>query len=213
MSSPSNLDLPTSYDRLAAEYTARLANELEGKPFDRQQLDRLAQLAQGPICDLGCGPGHVAAYLRDQGAAVLGLDISPGMIAQAQQRYPGIEFRQGNMSALDLPDEAWGGIAAFYSLIHIPRDHMVATLIELKRVLRPSGYLLLAFHLGRDTVHADELWGIPVAIDFNFLERLEMEGWLQTAGFTLLTSLERDPYPPDVEHQSRRAYILAQKQT
>jgi SAM-dependent methyltransferase len=206
-----SLDLPTSYDRLAAEYTARIANELEGKPFDREQLDRLAELVEGTICDLGCGPGHIAGYLHGRGASVLGIDISAGMVAQAQQLHPGLEFRQGNMAALNIPDNAWGGIAAFYSIIHIPREQMVATLTELKRVLRPGGYLLLAFHLGRETIHADEMWGVPVSIDFNFLDRPEMEGWLQTAGFTLVTAQERDPYAPDVEHQSRRAYILAQK--
>jgi SAM-dependent methyltransferase len=206
----SELDLPASYSRIAAEYSSRIADELQHKPFDREQLDRLAELAEGIICDIGCGPGHVAAYLHGRGAAVLGIDISPGMVAEAQRLNPGLEFRQGSMSALDVPDETWGAIAAFYSIIHIPRDQMVATLSELKRLLRPGGYLLLAFHLGQQTVHADDMWGIPVSIDFHFLDRVEMEGWLAAAGFTIESSLERDPYP-DVEHQSRRAYILAQK--
>lgn len=88
----------------------RIADELAGKPFDREQLNRLAEVAVGRICDLGCGPGHIAAYLRERGAAVLGIDISAGMVAQARQRYPDIEFRQGKMAALDVADDSGGGI-------------------------------------------------------------------------------------------------------
>lgn len=206
----SELDLPTSYSRVAAEYTSRIAGELEHKPFDREQLDRLAELAEGPICDMGCGPGHVAAYLHGRGAAVLGVDISPGMVGEARRLHPHINYQEGSMAALDVPDNAWGAIAAFYSIIHIPRDRMVITLTELKRVLRPGGYLLLAFHLGQETIHSDEWWGETVFIDFHFYQRAEMEEWLRAAGFTIASSLERAPYP-DVEHQSHRAYVLAQK--
>jgi hypothetical protein len=81
---------------------------------------------------------------------------------------------------------------------------------ELKRVLRPGGLLFLAFHIGQGVLHRDEFWGEPVSLDFIFFERLEMEGYLKSAGFEIEESIERDPYP-DVEYQSRRAYILARK--
>lgn len=75
-----------SYDRLAAEYTSRLVNELDHKPLDRELLDRFADLVKGKgrSCDMGCGPGQVAAYLHARGADVLGIDLSPGMIQQAR---------------------------------------------------------------------------------------------------------------------------------
>jgi hypothetical protein len=59
----------TTYDRLAVEYANHLADELAGKPLDRQLLDRFADEVRGagPACDLGCGPGHVARYLGDRG--------------------------------------------------------------------------------------------------------------------------------------------------
>jgi len=96
-----------SYDRLADEYARRLFHELEHKPIDRQLLDRLAAevAGRGEICDMGCGPGQVARYLHDAGAKVFGLDLSPQMLEEAQQLSPETPFRQGNMLALDLPDE------------------------------------------------------------------------------------------------------------
>jgi cyclopropane fatty-acyl-phospholipid synthase-like methyltransferase len=76
-----------SYDRLADKYARRIFNELQQKPLDRELLSRFAaEIARGgEVCDMGCGPGHVARYLHDAGAAVFGLDISPRMLAQARQ--------------------------------------------------------------------------------------------------------------------------------
>jgi len=207
-------DTQDSYDRVAAEYTARLYGELAHKPLDRALLDRLAAAVgkPGPICDLGCGPGHVARYLHDQGAQVLGIDLSPGMVAEAQRLNPDIPFFQDNMLALQVADESWGGIAAFYSILHIPREQVVDALREMKRVLRPNGLLLLAFHRGHETVHRDELFAVPVSLDFLLFEAAEMEGYLQAAGFEIEEVVERSPYP-DVEHQSHRVYIFGRKPT
>jgi len=204
--------LQASYDRVAQQYVQRIFNELEHKPLDRALLDRLAASVRGfgPICDLGCGPGHVARYLHGQGAEVFGIDLSPSMVQQALRLNPGIDFRQGNMLALEDESESWGGIAAFYSIIHIPHQDLLDALLELKRVLRPGGLLLLAFHLGQEILHLDEWWGEVVSLDFIFFRSDEMVAHLTTAGFELEEAIERDPYP-DVEHQSRRAYIFARK--
>jgi hypothetical protein len=91
----------------------------------------------------------------------------------------------------------------------VPRDRVVDTLREFRRVLRPRGLLLLAFHIGTDVVHLDEWWGHPVSVDFTFFRTDEIERSLVDAGFEVERAVERDPYPPEVEHQSRRAYVLA----
>ena|SRR5579864_1196412 len=202
-----------SYDQVAEEYVARIAHELEHKPFDCTQLDRFAADVSdsGPVFDIGCGPGHVARYLHDRGVDVLGIDLSQGMVEQARQLHPDIEFRQGTMSSLDIDDEALGGIVAFYSIIHIPRKEVMHVLSEFKRVLRPGGLLLLAFHQGHEIVHLDEWWGKQVSLDFIFFERSEMEGYLSAAGFEIEESLERSPYAEGVETQTRRVYIFARK--
>src|SRR5262249_35090549 len=99
----------SSYDKVAAEYTRQIMNELDHKPLERQLLERFAASTSGRICDLGCGPGHVARYLHDHGADAFGIDLSPGMVEQARQHHPGIDFQQGDMRALKLDDNSLGG--------------------------------------------------------------------------------------------------------
>jgi SAM-dependent methyltransferase len=204
-------DPRTSYDAVADEYASRIAGELQHKPFDRELLDRFADRVRdvGLVADVGCGPGHVGRYLHDRGVRVVGVDLSSRMIECAQRLNPTMEFQQADMTALPVPNQAWGGIVAFYSLIHVPRDRVVATLREFRRVLQPRGLLLVTFHIGAEVVHLDEWWGHRVSVDFVFFRPEEIERGLTAAGFEVEQTTERDPYPPEIEHQSRRGYMLA----
>jgi SAM-dependent methyltransferase len=134
-------DTQSAYDQVAADYAERFKDEMDDKPFDRDCLDRLAREVEdlGPICDLGCGPGQIARYLYRGGIDALGVDLSPRMVAEAGRLNPEIPFHQGDMLALPDEDRSWGGIAAFYSIIHIPREKIVEALCEMKRVLKPGG--------------------------------------------------------------------------
>jgi SAM-dependent methyltransferase len=201
------------YDRLAEEYARRFSGELQHKPLDRKLLDRFAAdvKGRGEVCDMGCGPGHVARYLRDVGTTVFGLDLSAGMLEQARRLNPDIDFREGNMMALDLRNETLAGIASFYSIVNIRREFLPLIFGEMARVLLPGGQLFLAFHIGDGTTHEEELWGYPISMDFFFFQPLEIQNHLAAAGFAIEEIIERPPYAPEVEYQSRRAYIFARK--
>ena len=101
------------------------------------------------------------------------------MIAEAQQLNPNIHFHQGDMLSLPDADNSWGGIAAFYCIIHIPRQQVVTALREMKRVLKPDGILLVTFHIGNEIKHLDEWWDKPINLDFAYYQPNEMEGWLK----------------------------------
>lgn len=201
-----------NYDRIAEEYARHVFDELKHKPLDRELLTRFAAQMKdrGAVCDMGCGPGHVTCFLRDCGADAFGLDLSPQMIAEAQRFSPGVEFRTGNMLALDLPDGSLAGITAFYAIVNIPMESIPAVFGEMFRVLAWGGTLLLAFHIGDQVLRPQELWGKPVGMDFYHLPVIPIQALLVRAGFEIADVLERDPYP-DVEFQSRRAYIFARK--
>jgi ubiquinone/menaquinone biosynthesis C-methylase UbiE len=202
-----------SYDRVADEYARRIFNELRDKPLDQKLLNRFATevIGRGEVCDMGCGPGHVARYLRDAGATVFGLDLSPQMLEQARQLNPDLSFLEGNMMALDLQDGRLAGIAAFYSIVNIPKESLALVFREMTRVLQPGGVLLLAFHAGDKVLHEDELWERPISMDFFFFQPSEIRRYIEAAGLATEEIVERAPYAPEVEYQSRRAYIFARK--
>ena len=206
-------ELQESYDRLAKQYAEHIADELQHKPLDRQLLDRFAERVkeEGLVCDMGCGPGHIARYLREHGVTVCGIDLSAEMLQQARALNPDIEFLQGNMLALDIEDEAFAGMTAFYSLIHIPREEVIKALTELKRVLRRGSLLLLSFHIGGETKHVEELWGEKIDFDVAFFRPDEMRNYLLAAGFEIEEIIKRPPYDETVEYQSHRAYIFVRK--
>jgi SAM-dependent methyltransferase len=207
------LSIRESYDRLAGEYARRIFNELQHKPLDRELLSRFAAeiSGRGEVCDMGCGPGHIARYLRDAGATVSGLDLSPRMLEQARQFNPDISFHEGNMMALDLPDGRLAGIAAFYAIVNISKESLPLVFREMHRVLRPGGRLLLAFHVGDQMIHEEELWERAISMDFFLFQPAEIRRYIEAAGLMVEEIIEREPYAVDVEYQSRRAYIFAQK--
>jgi SAM-dependent methyltransferase len=201
-----------SYDRTADEYMRRIFGELEHKPFDRELLNRFAAQVgdRGEVCDMGCGPGHVARYLHAAGTRVFGLDLSPRMIENARKLNPDLTFRVGNIMDLDLEDATLAGIAAFYSIVNIPKESLPLAFREMARVLQPDGQLFLAFHMGDGVTGENELWGHPISMEFFFFRPAEVQRDLELAGFAIEDIIEREPYP-DVEYQSRRAYIFARK--
>jgi SAM-dependent methyltransferase len=204
-------NIQKSYDTVAREYADEIYGELAGKPFDRNVLDRFAERVRGKgrVCDLGCGPAQIARYLRDRGVDAFGVDLSAGMLAQARRLNPGLQLVQSSMLALGLGSETVSGVAAFYSVIHIPRAEVVTALVDIRRVLRPGGLFLVTFHLGSEDSHHEELFGRPVSLDVTLFTIEEMSRYLTAAGFQIEQVQEREPYAPEVEYQSRRGYILA----
>lgn len=66
-------------------------------------LLRRNRIRSGLVADLGCGSGLWAAKLLSHGYQVIGIDLSPAMVALAQARAPGAEFRRGSLLTARLP--------------------------------------------------------------------------------------------------------------
>lgn len=200
-----------AYDAVAEDYAARLHDELAGKPLDRALLASLLETTEPgtPIADLGCGPGHVAAWLAERGARTVGIDLSAGMVEAGRRRFDQVEFREGDLLQLPAEDGEFGSAVAFYTIIHLDPADLLRAFEEARRVLRPSGLLLLSFHIGDEVRHLDEWWGHEVDLDFRFLRPGHITGLVETAGFTVEMHMERAPYAH--EAATRRAYLLARR--
>ena len=204
----------STYDILAEEYARRIYDELQHKPFDRDLLNRFAASIRegGLVCDLGCGPGQVARYLYDRGLRACGLDVSEGMLACARRLNPGIEFAQGDMRALPVPNDSWAAITAFYAIVNLHPSDVAKAICEMQRVLEPKGKLLLSFHIGEDDLAVEEnVWGSGIPLEATLYRVSTIAGYIRDAGLVIDEIVERDPYAPQVEYPSRRAYIFATK--
>jgi len=161
------------------------------------------------IVELGCGTGQIAAYLAAQDIRAVGLDISPAMISEARRLFPDAEFVVGDMLALPFGRRSIDGLVGFYSIIHFDDEQLTAAFAEMARVLDREGLLALAFHVGDELIHREEWWGETVDLDARHLQPDRVEQLLADAGLETIARLERDPYEPPVEYQSRRCYLVA----
>jgi SAM-dependent methyltransferase len=205
-----------TYDAVARAYDAQLGSELEGKPLDRALLEGFVELVgDGALVDVGCGPGHVTRFLAARHADVVGIDLSPVMIEVARERTPDVAFAVGSMLRLPAIDAAWAGAIALYSIIHLTDDERAAACREFGRVVRKGGWLLVAFHVDSpdfaagDVNHLECWFGEPVDLDGRFLDPADVVRDLEAAGFTVMSTTIRQPWP-DVEYPSRRCYLVCQ---
>ncbi|MEV6236347.1 class I SAM-dependent methyltransferase [Lentzea sp. NPDC051838] len=177
-------DTRHSYDTVAvsyADYTRTLLDEL---PYVRAALRLFAEMVRGPVADVGCGPGEVAARLRDLGVDVFGVDLSPAMIELARRNHPGIRFEVGSMT--EPLGTAVAGILAWWSLIHIPDDDVPTVLGHFREALEPGGLLMVGFHVGDETrLKTQGYGGHPMKVHVHLRRPERVARWLEAAGFTV----------------------------
>jgi SAM-dependent methyltransferase len=93
---------------------------------------------EGPMLDVGCGPG---AYARELRGFVVGADLAPGMLEQASA-YSGPALVLADLDrGLPFGDDAFAGVLALLVLQHVrrPRDAVA----EIMRVVKPGGCVVV----------------------------------------------------------------------
>jgi SAM-dependent methyltransferase len=187
-----------SYDATVAEYVEMVEGTLQASSLDRALLCVFAELVRGGgnrlVADVGCGPGRVTTFLAEAGLDAFGIDLSPGMIAHARRAYPDLRFDVGSMLDLDLPDSCLGGLLAYYSIIHVPWERRPAVFAEFHRVLAPGGHLMLAFQIGDEKHHRDEVFGKTINCDWYRQQPEDVVGLLRAAGFEHWSTSVQETY-------------------
>ncbi|HEX5690705.1 MAG TPA: class I SAM-dependent methyltransferase [Roseiflexaceae bacterium] len=169
-----------TYDRIATDYAARWADV---QALEHTRTRFAARLSAGAlVLDTGCGPGWDTARLRELGLRAYGFDRSIGMLEQARSR--GVPLIQGDMRALPAPDDAFDGLWACASFLHIPKRDAPAVLREFRRVLRPQGVLYISVKQGDG-----ERWVTTESGHqrfFAFYRETEIDELLAAHGFTIV---------------------------
>ncbi|ADJ48067.1 methyltransferase [Amycolatopsis mediterranei S699] len=179
-------DTATSYDTVASSYADFVSDALEKEPYLKAALKLFAAEVDGPVVDVGCGPGHFTAYLASLGVEASGVDLSPGMIDLARRSHPGLRFEVGSMTDLALPDGSVAGVLASWSLIHVPDESVPATLGHFHRVLRPGGLLMIGYHVGAGTrLKTEGYGGHPMRVNVHLRQPWWLARRVRDAGFTV----------------------------
>jgi SAM-dependent methyltransferase len=200
----------TAYHDALGDYFAGHADSSPYNAYtDRPAMLGLAgDVAGARVLDVGCGAGHYAAELLARGAEVIGVDGSATLLDHARARVgERAELLLHDLEEpLDFADDA-SFDGAVCALVFHHLTHRVQLLRELRRVLRPGGWLLVSTtHPAADWRHfggsyyADDwvelpLAGSPLSIRFQRMPLEAFLGELLTAGFVLERLIEPRPVP------------------
>lgn len=145
-------DLAATYDHLAPNWLSRWSR-LEGRLVSEQWRNDLVSHLHGDVLELGIAAGDTLLRLNDQKhdvASYTGIDISPGMIAQAQPAADSLDLpvHLHVANAEDMgtfADNQFDTVAA--SLVFCTIPDVPAALAEVARVLKPGGTFVLIEHV------------------------------------------------------------------
>jgi len=142
--SDSKLILPAreGYDRWAPFYD-RKANPVVS--LKQREIRRLMGDVHGlRVADLGCGTGVNAVWMAESGAQVTGIDVSPGMLAEARSK-PGagsIRFIEQSLEKpLPLDADAFDRVLCSLALEHV--EDLAHAFGEMRRIVRPGGRVVV----------------------------------------------------------------------
>jgi SAM-dependent methyltransferase len=151
------------YDRVAEQHAA-WARQVRVDERARYTSVLLAELPpQAAVLELGCGVGVPTTRTLAERFAVTGVDISARHITLAREHVPQATFLQADMSALSFPPASFDGVAAFYSIIHVPREEHAPLLEKIAGWLRPGGLLVATLGAGDTEGAVEDDWlGAPM---------------------------------------------------
>ncbi|WP_329399213.1 class I SAM-dependent methyltransferase [Streptomyces lydicus] len=202
-----------AYDAIAATYAQMFHDSVRDRPLERALLSAFAELVRtdggGAVADLGCGPGHITAHLHGLGLHAFGVDASPVMVALAREANPGLRFEVGSMAALDIEDDALGGVLSRWSVIHTPPQDLPAILAEIARVLAPGGHLLIEFPATDGPHCATQSYDHAVVTAYRWSPDRLAE-LLRDQGLAEAARLVIEPKPTD-QRQFQEVQLLARK--
>ena len=138
------MSLRDHWEEHALEWV-RWAREPDHDSYWRYHREQFLELVPPPgrlTLDVGCGEGRLTRELAARGHDLVGIDVSPTMVAAARAQSPKLEFVEADAAQLPFDDEAADLAVAFMSLMDI--DDMQGAVREVARVLEPGGRFVLA---------------------------------------------------------------------
>ena len=195
MADPRKEIVRAGYDRMAAEF-GEWGARVEGDPRDRFLAAFMELLPSGgSVLDLGCGAGVPSTRRLAEMFTVTGADISEVQIGIARENVPAASFVCADVLDLALADASFDGVAAFYSVSHIPREEHPHVFSLVRRWLRPGGVFVTSLGVGDIAGWTGEWLGVPMFFsshDAGTNRRLLTEAGLEVVEAEVVTMREPD---------------------
>ena len=117
-------------------------------PPEEALIARYASELAGRVLELGTGAGRISRHLMDIGADLRGIDISSAMVEYCRRHLPAGTFEVGDLRSLaDHGDGAYDAVVAGANVLDVLDDpERRQVLIEIRRVLKHSGLLIMSSH-------------------------------------------------------------------
>jgi SAM-dependent methyltransferase len=120
----------------------------------------------GRTADIGCGSGRDTAWLNENGYPAIGYDASPGLLAEARSRHPGIEFHESTLpELLELADGSFENVLCETVIMHLAPSDIPASINRMLAILEPGGTLYLSWRVTRAADLRDDLGRLYSAFD------------------------------------------------
>lgn len=142
---------PTDFDAIAEAYNESLPAHVVEHYLRKRLAFIQDHVPPGPVLDLGSGTGLLAERVAAAGYSVTALDPSRGMLRQLRRRSPRIPAVVADGTALPFPDQSFVLTYCVAVLHHVAApDAVRRTLVEMARVTRPGGRILIWDHNPRN---------------------------------------------------------------
>ena len=116
------------------------------RPSRLYQLIDQYFLDDGECADLGCGTGRDSSWMVDQGYRVTGIDASSGMLQQARNAYPEINFILDSLPLLQkIPDNHFSNLLCSAVIMHLPTSEIMRSITNIARIVRSDGIIIITF--------------------------------------------------------------------
>ena len=195
-------DTRAAYDRLAPVWSSTTDDGPFNGWFERPALRSLVPLplTGSRVLDAGCGSGAQCEWLLSLGADVVGVDLSPAMVAEARRRCGDRgRFVVADLAEpLDLEANSFDGITCSL-VLHYLRDWRVA-MRSLATVLRPGGWLVVSLHHPFGPALPGEQGGY-------FDTELVSDTW-QKADVTVTQRFWKRPLSADVDEFADAGFVI-----
>jgi ubiquinone/menaquinone biosynthesis C-methylase UbiE len=197
----------SGYDAIAERYLA-WSEDVVNDPRARFTNELVRRLPDGArVLDLGCGAGIPSTRLLAERFEVVGVDISEAQLDLARKNVPEATFVRADFSELTFSGGSFDGIAAFYSISHVPRDEHARLFARAIGWLKPGGLLLATLGADESPDWTGEWLGVPMF--FSSYDADENRRLLRTAGLSLV--LDEVVAMREPEGEATFLWVLAQK--